>query len=293
MDRKVFFPQKTLPYWLLAPQLIITLVFFIWPAGQAAYMSVLQQDAFGTSVQFVGLENFTALFDESDYLESMWRTAYFSIAVTTLAMAPALLLAVMADRVVRAATFYKTSLVIPYAIAPAVAGVLWLFMFNPAVGILAWVLKEWGVDWNPALNGGQAMTLVIFAAAWKQIAYNFLFFLAGLQSIPKSLLEAASIDGASNATKFWTIVLPLLSPVTFFLLVVNMVYAFFDTFSVVHAMTGGGPAKATEILVYKVYNDGVIALNLGSSSAQSVILMLIVIALTFIQFRFIEKKVHY
>ncbi len=293
MDRKVFFPQRLLPYWLLLPQLVITLVFFIWPAGQAAYMSVLQQDAFGSSITFVGLANFEELFVDPDYLAAMWRTVWFSVAVTVLAMAPALLLAVMADRVVRAATFYKTSLVIPYAIAPAVAGVLWLFMFNPAVGILAWVLKQTGVDWNPALHGGQAMTLVIVAAAWKQIAYNFLFFLAGLQSIPKSLLEAASIDGASESRKFWTIVLPLLSPTTFFLLVVNMVYAFFDTFSVVHAMTGGGPAKATEILVFKVYHDGVVALNLGSSSAQSVVLMVIVIALTFVQFRFVEKKVHY
>jgi len=293
MDRKVYFPQRWLPICLLLPQLAITAVFFIWPAGQAAYMSVLQQDPFGTSITFVGLANFIELLEDPDYIAAIWRTAYFTVAVTLLAMLPALLLAVMADRVVRGATLYKTALVIPYAIAPAVAGVLWLFMFNPAVGVLAWLLKQAGIDWNPALNGGQAMTLVIVASAWKQIAYNFLFFLAGLQSIPKSLLEAASIDGASEAHRFWTIVLPLLSPITFFLLVVNMVYAFFDTFSVVHAMTGGGPANATEILVYKVYHDGVISLNLGSSSAQSVVLMAIVIALTFIQFRYIEKRVHY
>jgi sn-glycerol 3-phosphate transport system permease protein len=293
LDRKVIFPHQVLPVWLLLPQLIITLIFFIWPAWQAAWMSVLQQDMFGASVTFVGLANFKDLFEDPDYIASMVRTAWFSVAVTMLAMLPALLLAVMADRVVRGSTFYKTSLVIPYAIAPAVAGVLWLFMFNPAVGILAWVLKQWGVDWNPSLHGNQAMTLVIVAAAWKQIAYNFLFFLAGLQSIPKSLLEAAAIDGASASRRFWTIVLPLLSPTTFFLLVVNMVYAFFDTFAVVHAITGGGPAKATEILVYKVYHDGVVALNLGSSSAQSVVLMLIVIALTFLQFRFVQKKVHY
>lgn len=282
-----------MPYWLLLPQIVITLIFFIWPAGQAAWMSVLQQDMFGTSVAFVGLANFRELFEDPDYIASMWRTAWFSVAVTVLAMAPALLLAVMADRVVRWGTFYKTALVIPYAIAPAVAGVLWLFMFNPAVGVLAWVLKQSGIDWNPALHGSQAMTLVVVAAAWKQIAYNFLFFLAGLQSIPRSLLEAAAIDGASASRRFWTIVLPLLSPTTFFLLVVNMVYAFFDTFAVVHAITGGGPAKATEILVYKVYHDGVVALNLGSSSAQSVVLMVIVIALTFLQFRFVQKKVHY
>jgi sn-glycerol 3-phosphate transport system permease protein len=242
---------------------------------------------------FVGLENFAALIAEPDYLAAMWRTAWFSLAVTLLAMVPALLLAVMADRVARWATFYKTTLIVPYAIAPAVAGVLWLFMFNPAIGSVAWVMKSLGVDWNPTLNGTHAMWLVILASAWKQIAYNFLFFLAGLQSIPRSLLEAASIDGASEARKFWTVVFPLLSPTTFFLLVVNLVYAFFDTFGVVHAVTGGGPAKATEILVYKVYYDGVHALDLGSSSAQSVILMAIVIGLTFVQFRFIERKVHY
>lgn len=293
MDRKVYFNNKALPYILLAPQLAVTAAFFFWPAGQALFMSVLQQDPFGARVVFVGLENFAALFADPDYLAAMWRTAWFSLAVTLLAMVPALLLAVMADRVARWATFYKTTLIVPYAIAPAVAGVLWLFMFNPAIGSVAWVMKSLGVDWNPTLNGTHAMWLVILASAWKQIAYNFLFFLAGLQSIPRSLLEAASIDGASEARKFWTVVFPLLSPTTFFLLVVNLVYAFFDTFGVVHAVTGGGPAKATEILVYKVYYDGVHALDLGSSSAQSVILMAIVIGLTFVQFRFIERKVHY
>jgi sn-glycerol 3-phosphate transport system permease protein len=293
MDRKVYFNNKALPYLLLAPQLAITAVFFFWPAGQALFMSVLQQDPFGAKVVFVGLENFKAIFEDPDYLAALWRTAWFSLAVTLLAMVPALLLAVMADRVARWATFYKTTLIVPYAIAPAVAGVLWLFMFNPAIGSVAWVMKSLGVDWNPTLNGTHAMWLVILASAWKQIAYNFLFFLAGLQSIPRSLLEAASIDGASEARKFWTVVFPLLSPTTFFLLVVNLVYAFFDTFGVVHAVTGGGPAKATEILVYKVYYDGVHALDLGSSSAQSVILMAIVIGLTFVQFRFIERKVHY
>ncbi|MFN9805791.1 MAG: sn-glycerol-3-phosphate ABC transporter permease UgpA [Betaproteobacteria bacterium] len=293
MDRRVYFNNRALPYLLLAPQLAITAVFFFWPAGQALFMSLLQQDPFGARVVFVGLENFKAILEDPDYLAALWRTAYFSVAVTLLAMVPALLLAVMADRVARWAAFYKTTLVVPYAIAPAVAGVLWLFMFNPAIGIIAWAMKSAGVDWNPTLNGTHAMWLVILASAWKQIAYNFLFFLAGLQSIPRSLLEAASIDGASEARKFWTVVFPLLSPTTFFLLVVNLVYAFFDTFGVVHAVTGGGPAKATEILVYKVYYDGVHALDLGSSSAQSVILMAIVVALTVVQFRFIERKVHY
>jgi len=293
MDRKVVFNNRVLPYALLAPQLAITAVFFFWPAGQALFMSVLQQDPFGVRVVFVGLENFRTILADADYLSALWRTAYFSATVTLLAMLPALLLAVMADRVVRGATIYRTALVIPYAIAPAVAGVLWLFMFNPAVGVLSWLMRSTGFEWNPTLNGTHAMTLVILASAWKQIAYNFLFFLAGLQSIPRSLLEAASIDGASESRKFWTVVFPLLSPTTFFLLVVNIVYAFFDTFGVIHAVTGGGPAKATEILVYKVYYDGVIALDLGSSSAQSVILMAIVIALTFLQFRFIERRVHY
>jgi sn-glycerol 3-phosphate transport system permease protein len=289
----VGFNNKLLPYVLIAPQLAITLVFFFWPAGQALFMSVLEQDAFGTSVSFVGLDNFKRVLSDPDYLASVWRTVYFSIAVTLLAMAPALVLAVMADRVVRWATAYKTLLIVPYAIAPAVAGVLWLFLFNPATGTIAWILTRLGVDWNPVLNGTHAMILVIIASAWKQIAYNFLFFLAGLQSIPKSLLEAAAIDGASESRRFWTISFPLLSPVTFFLLVVNATYAFFDTFSVIHAVTAGGPAKATEILVYKVYYDGIIALDLGSSSAQSVILMVIVILLTMIQFKYVGKKVHY
>ena len=289
----VVFKNKFLPYLLLAPQLAVTLVFFFWPAGQALFMSVLEQDAFGTSVKFVGLANFEYILGDPDYLNTVWRTVYFSVAVTLLAMLPALLLAVMADRVVRWATAYKTMLIIPYAIAPAVAGVLWLFLFNPATGTVAWVLKSLGVDWNPVLNGTHAMILVVVASAWKQIAYNFLFFLAGLQSIPKSLLEAAAMDGAGAARRFWTISFPLLSPVTFFLLVVNTTYAFFDTFSVIHAVTSGGPAKATETLVYKVYYDGIIALDLGSSSAQSVILMVFVILLTVVQFKYVGKKVHY
>jgi sn-glycerol 3-phosphate transport system permease protein len=293
MDRKVVFPQKGLPYLLLAPQLAVTLVFFFWPGGQALYMSVLQQDPFGQSVRFVGLENFRAILEDPGYVEALWTTAYFSIAVTVLAMVPALLLAVMADRVVRGTTAYTTAMLIPYAIAPAVAGVLWLFMFNPSIGVVAWWLKALGVDWNPALDGADAMALVILASAWKQVAYNFLFFLAGLQAIPKSLLEAAAIDGAKPVRRFWTIVFPLLSPTTFFLLVVGLVYAFFDTFGVISAVTQGGPAGATETLVYKVYKDGVQNLDLGSSAAQSAVLMAIVMLLTMIQFRFVERRVHY
>ena len=241
----------------------------------------------------MGLANFIAVLEDPNYLQSLIRTAVFSVSVAVIAMVPALLLAVMADKVVKGALVYRTALIIPYAIAPAVAGVLWMFLFNPSVGVIAWMIKQLGFAWNPKLDGGDAMLLVIMAAGWKQIAYNFLFFLAGLQSIPKSLIEAAAIDGAGAARRFWTIVFPLLSPTTFFLLVVNLVYAFFDTFGIIHTVTSGGPAKATEILVYKVYYDGVIGSDLGASSAQSVILMVIVIALTAIQFKFVESKVHY
>ena len=293
MERRVIFPNKLLPYLLVAPQLAVTLVFFFWPAGQAIQMSVLSQDAFGQTVTFVGLDNFREVLGDPDYVKALWRTLFFASAVAICALVPALLFATMAERVVRGATFYRTVLVLPYAIAPAIAGVLWLFMFSPSTGILAFVLKTLGVDWNPRLDGDQAMFLVIIAAAWKQISYNFLFFLAGLQSIPKALLEAASIDGAGEWRKFRTIVFPLLSPTTFFLLVINIVYAFFDTFGIIDAVTSGGPAKATEVLVYKVYYDGVHSLNLGSSAAQSVILMAIVILLTAVQFKYVERKVHY
>ena len=293
MQRRVVFDGKLLPYLLVAPQLAVTLVFFFWPAAEAVYFSTQSQDAFGLSTVFVGFENFAAVFADPDYLESFKVTAIFSVAVTALAMLPALLLAVMADRVVRFAAVYKTALMLPYAVAPAIAGVLWLFLFAPGIGIVANALKALGVDWNYLLNGDQALLLVIVAAAWKQLSYNFLFFLAGLQAIPKSLLEAASIDGAGGFHRFRTIVLPLLSPTTFFLFVVDVVYAFFETFGVIHAVTGGGPSKATEILIYKVYYDGVVGLDLGGSSAQSVILMIIVIALTAVQFRYVERKVHY
>ena len=293
MQRHVIFRHRWLPYVLLAPQLAVTLVFFFWPGFQAVVMAFQQQDPFGASVVFVGLDNFRTVLGDPAYVESLWRTIYFSVAVTLLAMAPALALAMAADRIVRGRTVYSTALMIPYAIAPAVAGILWLFMFNPSIGVVSFGLRAIGVDWNPTLDGSDAMWLVILASAWKQVAYNFLFFLAGLQAIPKSLLEAAAIDGASRARRFWTIVFPLLSPTTFFLLVVGLVYAFFDTFGVIHAVTAGGPAKATEILVYKVYYDGIIALDLGGSAAQSVLLMLMVIGLTMVQFRFVERKVHY
>ena len=293
MDHRAVFGNRLLPYLLLLPQLAITIVFFYWPTSQAAWMSFRIEDAFGTSTEFVGLENYQVLLKDPAYYQAMLNTAVFSALVAFLSLSIALLLAVMADKQIRGGTAYRTLLVWPYAVAPAIAGVLWLFMFQPSLGMIGRNLRAMGVDWNPLLNGGDAMTLVVLAATWKQISYNFLFFLAGLQSIPKSLIEAAAIDGARPARRFWTIVFPLLSPTTFFLLVVNIVYVFFDTFGIIDAITKGGPARATETLVYKVFNDGRLGGDLGGSAAQSVILMIIVIALTSIRFRYVERKVTY
>lgn len=291
--KQLTFNHRWLPYLLLAPQVIITAIFFLWPAAQAMYQSLLRQDAFGFRTTFVGLDNFTALFTDDLYLKALKVTLTFSLGTTFLSMSVALLFAVMVNRMLRSRDIYTTFLVWPYAIAPAIAGVLWWFIFNPSIGILPYLLEMLGINWNHRANGNHAMILVIIAAAWKQISYNFLFFLAGLQSIPQSLIEAAAIDGASRLKRFWTIIFPLLSPITFFLLVVNIVYAMFDTFGVIHATTEGGPAQATNILVYKVYRDGFVSMNLGSSAAQSVILMTIVVVLTVIQFRYIERKVNY
>jgi len=293
LEKRVLFKSAWLPWVLVAPQMLIVLVFFFWPASQAVYQSVLTEDAFGTSTEFVGLLNFERLWNDSTYLESFKTTALFSVLVAGCGLAIALLLAVMANDVIRAAGTYKTLLIWPYAVAPVVAGVLWVFMFSSPMGVISFALQSVGVEWNHLLNSTHAMTLIVVAAVWKQISYNFLFFLAGLQSIPKSLLEAAAIDGASPARRFWTIVFPLLSPTTFFLLVINVIYAFFDTFGIVDAATQGGPGKDTAILVYKVYFDGFKAMDIGGSAAQSVVLMVIVVALTVLQFRFIEKKVNY
>jgi len=292
-EKRVVFRSTWLPWALLAPQLAIIGVFFFWPAAQTVLQSMQQQDAFGTSTSWVGLENFVNLFQDRSYLESFKTTAVFSISVAVLGIAVSLLLAVFADRVIKGALAYKTLLIWPYAVAPAVAGVLWLFMFAPSIGVVSYALRKSGIQWNALLNGDQAMLLIVMAAVWKQISYNFLFFLAGLSSIPKSLIEAAAIDGAGPWRRFWTIVFPLLSPTTFFLLVINIVYAFFDTFGIVDAATEGGPGKDTSILVYKLYYDGFKALDLGGSAAQSVVLMVIVVTLTVIQFRFVEKKVNY
>ena len=293
MHKRVVFNNRLLPYLLVAPQILVTLVFFFWPAGQAIRQSMYLPDPFGLSEQFVGLENFAFLLEDPYYRASFATTAVFSTAVTLLSMGVALFLAVLADRVIKGSGTYRTLLIWPYAVAPAIAGVLWLFMFNPSIGVVTYYLKLLGYDWNHVLNGGEAMTLVVVASAWKQISYNFLFFLAGLQAIPKSVIEAAAIDGATFWRRFWTIVFPLLSPTTFFLLVINVVYAFFETFAVIHTITGGGPRQDTTILVYKVFADGFVGQDLGSSAAQSVILLFVVGILTVIQFRYIERRVHY
>jgi len=291
--KRMTFRHLWLPYLLLAPQVVITLVFFVWPASQALWQSMLRQDPFGMRTTFVWFRNFERLFADPHYLASMKVTAVFSISTALLSMSLALLFAVMVNRMIRTRDAYTTFMVWPYAVAPAVAGVLWWFIFNPSVGIMPYALRGLGIDWNHRLNGDHAMILVVVAAAWKQVSYNFLFFLAGLQSIPQSLIEAAAIDGAGRFKRFWTIVFPLLSPTAFFLLVVNIVYAMFDTFGVIHATTEGGPAQATNILVYNVFRDGFVNGNLGASAAQSVVLMGIVVVLTVVQFRWIERRVNY
>ena len=294
VEKRVFFRSTWLPWLLLAPQLVIVAVFFFWPAGQALLQSLQEQDAFGLSVQWVGLDNFKTLLSDSAYLESFQTTAVFSILVAVLGIALSLVLAVFADRIIRGALVYRTMLIVPYAVAPAVAGVLWVFMFSPSIGVVSYALSHsLGFEWNHLLNSTHAMALIVTAAVWKQISYNFLFFLAGMQSIPKSLIEAAAMDGARPWRRFWTIQFPLLSPTTFFLLVINMVYAFFDTFAIIDATTHGGPGRDTVILVYKVYQDGFKGGDIGGAAAQSVILMLVVVAMTVFQFRYIDKKVNY
>jgi sn-glycerol 3-phosphate transport system permease protein len=293
LEKRVVFRSSWLPYALVAPQMAITLVFFFWPASQALFQSLLLQDAFAAKTQFVWFDNFRDLFNDPRYLASFRTTAVFSALVTVLGLSISLLLAVFADRVVRGARIYKTLLIWPYAVATAVAAILFVFLLNPTLGVVTHFLRAIGIDWNYLLNPTQAMILVVVAAVWKQISYNFLFFLAGLQAIPRSLVEAAAIDGAGPSRRFWTIVFPLLSPTTFFLMVVNVVYAFFDTFAIIDASTGGGPVQATTILVFKVYQDGTQALDLNSSAAQSVILMAIVVALSVIHFRYVDRKVQY
>lgn len=293
MQRRVIFNNRILPYFLLLPQLIITIIFFFWPASQAIYQSVLSQDPFGLRTTFVYLENFRTVLSDPLYIEAVQVTIIFSVSVTLFVMTLALLFAVMADRQIRGAQTYKTLLLWPYALAPAVAAVLWNFIFHPSIGIVGRALNEWGVHWDYKLNGVDALILIVVASSWKQIAHNFLFFLAGLQSVPPAIVEAAMIDGAGAWKLFRSVLFPLISPTTFYLLTINLVFAFFDTFGVIHALTDGGPGRSTTTLMYKVYSDGYVNLNLGISAAQSVILMIIVSALVWMQFRFVEGKVHY
>ncbi|MDX9802235.1 MAG: sn-glycerol-3-phosphate ABC transporter permease UgpA [Spirochaetia bacterium] len=294
MVKQYEFSNKELPYLLVLPQMIVVFVFFFWPAGQAIWQSFFIQDAFGGRLIFVGIENYAKLFADPAYWDSFGVSTLFAVLVAFFSMTIALFLAVQANKKIRLASFYKTMLIWPYAVATMVAGVLWLFLFNPNVGIIAWTLKhKFGVEWNHLLDTGHALTLITIAASWKQIAYNFVFFLAGLQSVPAALIEAAAIDGADNKKQFWHIIFPLITPTSFFLLVMNLVYAFFETFPIIHQVTAGGPGQSTSILVYKVWRDGVVNLDLGGSASQSVVLMILVITLTIVQFRFIERKVNY
>ncbi len=292
-QENIVFREKLLPYVLLFPQMVVIVVFFFWPAAQAIVQSMLMQDAFGFTQEFVWFENFEILFKDPDYLKSIETSVVFGSMVTVGSLSISLGFAAAAIKVRRHAMFYTTMIIWPYAVAPIVAGVLWMFLFNPSIGVVSWLVRQFGVDWNYLLKGGQAMFLVVVAAIWRQVPYNFLFFLAGMQNIPDSLLEAAAIDGVRPLRRFWSVVFPLLMPVTFYLLVMNVVYAFFDTFAIIHQVTGGGPGQDTTTMMYKAYEDGFQVLNLGSSSAQSVVLMIIVVTLTVVQFRFIERKVEY
>ena len=293
MEKRARFRSPWLPFALLAPQITVTLVFFFWPAAQALWQSMLVQDAFGVQTEFGWCGNFKALFRDPLYLDSFRTTAEFSLLVAVVGIGVSLLLAVFADRVLRGTRVYRTLLIWPYAVSAVVAGVLWMFLFSPSLGLISTALAKFGIEWNHAANSGQAMALIVIAAVWKQVSYNFLFFLAGLQSIPRSLIEAAAIDGAGPVRRFRDIVFPLLSPTSFFLLVVNVVYAFFDTFAIIDVTTHGGPGTDTVVLVYKVYMDGFKGQDFGGSAAQSVILMILVITLTVLQFRYVEKKVQY
>ena len=290
MERRTVFNGWLLPAAFVLPQLLLTVFFFLWPAGQAIWQSLVRQDAFGIRTVFLGMENFSDLFEDPLYVDSLLRTVVFCVSVAVLSMGSALLLAVFADREIRGRGIYRTLLIWPYAIAPAIAAVLWIILLHPQIGVISHALTAVGIRWDYKLDDTQAMLVVILASAWKQISYNFIFFLAGLQSIPKTIVEAARMDGARGWRRFRTITLPLLAPTTFFLIVVNVVYAAFDTFGTIQALTHGGPGKATETLVFKVYRDGIVNLDLGSSAAQSVVLMFGVIVLTGIQFRFLGRK---
>jgi sn-glycerol 3-phosphate transport system permease protein len=294
MLKRAHYKKSYLPYLLVFPQIAVTIIFFFWPAAKALFGAFLLSDPFGQKSSFVWLDNFKVLFSTPEYFDSLKVTIIFSAMTAIIALSAGLFLAVLANRLLKFKTTVQTMLIWPYAVAPAMAGMLWLFLFHPSYGMIGYFLNEvMKMGWNPILNSNHALLLVIVAAAWKQVSYNFIFFLSGLQSIPKSLIEAAAIDGAGPYKRFWKIVFPLLSPTLFFLMVINLVYAVFDTFGIIHTTTQGGPGGSTNILVYKVYADGFVGLDLGSSAAQSVILMIFTILLTVIQFKYVEKKVQY
>jgi len=294
MIKRSFFTSKLLPYFLILPQFLVTVTFFYWPALQGLAQSVMRSDPFGQHSTFIWLENFIALFTDPLYLKSIGTTLFFSASVATVSISVGLFIATMANRALKAKALIRTMLVWPYAVAPAISGILWLFLLHPSYGVVAIAIKRWlGLDWNPVLEGKDALFMVVMASAWKQISYNFVFFIAGMQAIPGSLIEAAAMDGASPFRRFWKITLPLLSPTLFFVTVMNIIYSFFETFGVIHMMTQGGPGGATNILVYKVYQDGFIGLDLGSSAAQSIVLMTLIIVITVLQFKYVERKVQY
>ncbi len=294
MIKRSAFKSSYLPYILILPQVIITLTFFYWPAFQGLIQSFQLSDPFGQRSTFVWFYNYLEIFRDPLYLKSVVTTFVFSLAVASVSISLGLFIATMANRALKATALVRTLLIWPYAVAPAISGILWLFLLHPSYGIVALGINKWlGLAWNPVLNGTDAMVMITMASAWKQISYNFVFFMAGLQAIPKSLIEAAAIDGASPFKRFWAITFPLLSPTFFFLSVMNIIYSFFETFGVIHTVTQGGPGGSTNILVYKVYQDGFVGLNLGSSSAQSVVLMTLIIVITVLQFKFVEKKVQY
>jgi sn-glycerol 3-phosphate transport system permease protein len=294
MIKRSFFTSKLLPYFLILPQFLVTATFFYWPALQGLVQSVMRSDPFGQHSTFIWLDNFIALFTDPLYLKSIGTTLFFSASVAAVSISIGLFIATMANRALKARALVRTMLVWPYAVAPAISGILWLFLLHPSYGVVAIAIKRWlGLDWNPVLDGKDALFMVIMASSWKQISYNFVFFIAGMQAIPGSLIEAAAMDGASPFRRFWKITLPLLSPTLFFVTVMNIIYSFFETFGVIHMMTQGGPGGATNILVYKVYQDGFIGLDLGSSAAQSIVLMTLIIVITVLQFKYVERKVQY
>ena len=294
MIKRSIFTARALPYFLILPQILVTVTFFYWPAAQGLMQSMMISDPFGFHSRFVWFDNFIALFRDPLYLRSVFTTLLFSASTAFVSISLGLFLAAMANRAFKAKAFIRTMLIWPYAVAPAISGILWLFLLHPSYGIVALAIKQWfGVDWNPVLNGNDALIMVVMASAWKEVSYNFVFFLAGMQSIPTSLIEAAAMDGASPFRRFLVITLPLLSPTIFFVTVMNIIYAFFETFGVIHTITQGGPGGATNILVYKVYQDGFIGLNLGSSAAQSIVLMALIILITVLQFKYVERKIQY